>query len=63
MKFHPYSSMLLETPVAVLVCGDLRLEDSLEYISLNSAAATQNMLLLAFEMGRGSVWQVSILVK
>lgn len=55
-EFHPYAQMLNEAPLAILVCGDTRIEPSAEYLALNCAAATQNILLSSFEFGLGSVW-------
>lgn len=54
--FHPYAQMLKDAPLAILVCGDTKIEPSKEYIALNCAAATQNILLSSFELGLGSVW-------
>ncbi len=56
MHAHPYASMLAQAPVAILVCGDTNLEKSPGYWSIDCAAATQNMLLAAHDMGIGSVW-------
>ena len=55
-KFHPYTAMLETAPLAIAVCGDLSLEKSMEYIALDCAAATQNMLLAAHGLGLGAVW-------
>ena len=56
MKVHPYSSMLAEAAVAILVCGDEKLELSKGYWSVDCSAATQNILLTAHSLGLGSVW-------
>jgi len=55
-EIHPYAAMLREAPAAVLVCGDTGLEQSIGYLSLNCAAATQNLLLAAHALGLGAVW-------
>lgn len=55
-KVHPYSSMLKGTSVAILVCGDETLEKHKGYWVQDCAAATENMLLMATELGLGSVW-------
>lgn len=55
-KFHPYSQMVKEASVAILVCGDLELEKSSGYLAQDCAAATQNILLEAHFLGLGSVW-------
>jgi len=55
-KIHPYAMMVKEASLAVLVCGDLQVEPSPEYNALNCAAATQNILLAAHDLGLGAVW-------
>jgi len=55
-EFHPYAKMLLQAPAAILVCGDTRIEESVEYINSNCSAATQNLLLAAHDLGLGAVW-------
>ena len=55
-KFHPYSLMLYEASVAILVCGDLSREKYSGYWVQDCAAATENMLLAAVELGLGAVW-------
>ena len=54
--FHPYAEMLRNAPLAIAVCADLEQEKSIEYCALNCAAATENILLAAWELGLGSVW-------
>jgi nitroreductase len=39
-----------------MVCGDTRIEESVEYINTDCSAATQNILLAAHDMGLGAVW-------
>jgi nitroreductase len=53
---HPYAEMIYKAPLAILVCGDRKLEPMDEYLAINCAAATQNMLLTAHDMGLGAVW-------
>ena len=53
---HPYAEMCYEAPLAILVCGDKTIEKLDGYIAQNCAAATQNILLAAFNLGLGSVW-------
>ncbi|OHD57101.1 MAG: hypothetical protein A2Y33_09255 [Spirochaetes bacterium GWF1_51_8] len=53
---HPHSNMILEAPVAVLVCGDPSLEKHAGYWVQDCSAATENMLLEAQILGLGSVW-------
>lgn len=55
-EIHPYGKMLSQAAFAILVCGDNKLEDTEEYLAINGAAATQNMLLAAHYMEIGSVW-------
>jgi nitroreductase len=55
-EVHPYAKMLKEAPVAILVCGDQSIDETVGYLSQNCAAATQNILLAAHELGLGSVW-------
>lgn len=55
-RFHSSSKMLKEAPMAILVCGDTSLEKRLDYINQDCAAATQNILLAAHDVGLGAVW-------
>lgn len=55
-KFHPYSLMLKEANCAIVVCGDLSLERMEGFWIQDCSAAAQNMLLMANELGLGSVW-------
>ncbi|GAB4251750.1 MAG: nitroreductase family protein [Thermoleophilia bacterium] len=55
-EFHPYSYMVPEAPVAVVVCADLTLVTHEGYWVQDCAAATQNMLLGAHALGLGAVW-------
>jgi len=55
-RFHPYAEMLKEAPVAILVCGDLRLEKYKDHWVQDCSAATQNILLAAHAKGLGAVW-------
>jgi nitroreductase len=54
MGIHPYVSMLENAPIAIVVCGDTSI--SQDYYQIDCAAATQNMLLAAKELGLGSCW-------
>ncbi len=53
---HPHSRMLHEAPVAILVCADRHLFQYPEYWIQDCAAATQNILVMAADLGLGSVW-------
>lgn len=58
-EFHPYSSMLKESPLVIVVCGNETKIDigSVEELwSQDCAAATENILLEATELGLGGVW-------
>jgi len=55
-KIHPYSQMIKEAPVAILVCGDLKLEKHPGYWVQDCSAATENLLLAAWARGLGTVW-------
>jgi nitroreductase len=39
-----------------LVCGDRNIDKEEGYLTINCAAATQNIMLAAHELGLGSVW-------
>jgi len=53
---HPYAEMMYQATLAILVCGDLNLEKSVEYCAINCSAATQNILLAAHDLRLGAVW-------
>ena len=55
-EIHPFADMCRQASHAIFVCGDVNIEKLEGYISLNCAAATQNILLAAHELGLGSVW-------
>ncbi|MFW5803718.1 MAG: nitroreductase family protein [bacterium] len=55
-KIHPYSLMLKEAQVAILTCADEELEKSKDYWPIDCAAASQNILLAAHDLGLGAVW-------
>ncbi len=54
-EVHPYAKMLLQAPLAIVVCGD-RERSHKEYWVQDCAAATQNILIAATALGLGSVW-------
>jgi nitroreductase len=53
---HPYAKMLKYAPIAILVCGNKDIESGEGYLCQNCSAATQNILLAAYDLGLGSVW-------
>jgi nitroreductase len=55
-QLHPYGKMLREAACAILVCGDRNIDKEEGYLAINCAAATQNIMLSAHELGLGSVW-------
>ena len=54
-KFHPYSGMLREAPLAILVCVDLD-AGSEGFLVQDGSAATENILIAAHAKGLGAVW-------
>lgn len=55
-EFHPYSKMLMDAPLAIMVCSDKTLEKKKKSWILDCSAATQNILLAAHAKGLGAVW-------
>ena len=55
-KFHEYAKMLLEAPLAIIVCSDGGQEGLGRYWPQDCAAATENLLLAAHALGLGAVW-------
>ena len=55
-SFHPYSQMIEEVGVAILICGDLEKEKYEGCWMLDCAAAAENLLLAAYAKGLGTVW-------
>lgn len=55
----PYCAMVVQSPVAIMVCGDkdkfFQGEDDLYWIS-DTSAACQNILLATHALGLGAVW-------
>ena len=52
----PYGQMLKRAPLAIVVCGDLWLEQFEGNWIQDCSAATQNLLLAAHAKGLGAVW-------
>ena len=52
---HPYSAMLEKAPVCVVICGEAD-PGVPGYWQQDCAAATQNLLLAAADMGLGTCW-------
>lgn len=55
-RVHPYSAMLKQAPLAIVVCGDLSRERIRGYWVQDCSAATQNLLIAARAQGLGAVW-------
>jgi nitroreductase len=55
-KIHPYAQMLSLAQCAILVCGDVDAEILPDFFQQNCAAATENILIAATDLGLGSVW-------
>jgi nitroreductase len=57
-EFQPYSAMLREASVGILICGDteLELELAVGYWVQDCSAATENLLIAANALGLGAVW-------
>ncbi len=53
MGVHPYSRMLAEAPLAIVVCGNPAIS---KFWQQDCAAATQNILLTARALNLGTVW-------
>ena len=53
---HPYSAMLKQAPVAILICADISLEKFKGFWVQDCSAAAQNMLLEIADRDLGSVW-------
>ena len=53
---NPYSKLLENAPVAILVCGDMRLEKFEGFWVQDCSAATENMLIEIAAKGLGGVW-------
>ncbi|MDY0234768.1 MAG: nitroreductase family protein [Gudongella sp.] len=55
-KIHPYSQMLLNTDVAIIVCGNEEKEVFKGMWVQDCSAATENILLAVEDKGLGAVW-------
>ncbi|MFQ6079043.1 MAG: nitroreductase family protein [Thermodesulfobacteriota bacterium] len=53
---HPYSQMIREASVAILVCCDLQLDTHDGLWVQDCAAATENLLIAVQAQGLGAVW-------
>lgn len=55
-NIHPSSLMLKEASHGIVVCGDPSLQKHEGYWVQDCSAAIQNMLVMAQDLGLGSVW-------
>jgi len=55
-KIHPYSGMLKEAPLGILICGDESLQKYKGYWVQDCSAATENLLIAINAKGLGGVW-------
>jgi len=55
-RINPNAAMAAGAPLAILVCGDLKLEHPSGYWVVDCAAAVENLLLAAHALGLGAVW-------
>ena len=55
-KVNSYAAMAKDAPLAILICGDMRLEKFPGNWVSDCAAAVENLLLAAHALGLGAVW-------
>lgn len=55
-RIHPHAAMAPKAALGILVCGDTRVEKYPGYWVIDCAAAVQNLLLAAHDLGLGAVW-------
>ena len=55
-NINPHADMVKGAQLAIIVCGDLKLEMNIDYLVQDCSAATQNALLAIHELGLGAVW-------
>jgi nitroreductase len=55
-ELHPYTKMILETPIAIVVCCDTSKKVREGFWIQDCSAASQNILLAAHALGLGAVW-------
>ncbi|OEH85331.1 NADH dehydrogenase [Desulfuribacillus stibiiarsenatis] len=55
-KIHPYSNMMKDAPLAIVVCGDPTIERYKGYWVQDCSAAIQNILIAVEDLGLGAVW-------
>ena len=61
--FHKTAPMVATAPVAIAICADLNLEKYPGCWVLDCAAAAENLLLAAHDLGLGAVWTANYPLK
>ncbi|HSL90338.1 MAG TPA: nitroreductase family protein [Ignavibacteriaceae bacterium] len=56
IKSIPHAELLIQTPAAILVCGDAAVEKNESWMIQNCSAAIQNILLAAHGLEIGTCW-------
>lgn len=56
VKSVPHAEMIKQSGNAILICADSSLEKNESWLIQNCSAATQNILLAAYDLGLGSCW-------
>ena len=55
-KASPYAQMAKDAAIAIVVCGDLKLDRVPQFWQQDCSIAAQNILLAAHSLGYGAVW-------
>ncbi len=55
-KINSHADMMKQAAIAIIICGDLKLEINIDFLVQDCSAATQNALLAIHELGLGGVW-------
>ena len=55
-SFSDHAHMITQAPLAILICADTNIENSIEHCFEGCSAATQNLLLAIHELNLGAVW-------
>ena len=55
-KINPHAEMMMQAQLAIIICGDSKLEMNIDYLVQGCSAATQNALLAIHDAGLGGVW-------
>ena len=55
-NINSHADMVKQAALAIIICGDSKLEMNIDYLVQDCSAATQNALLAVHEVGLGGVW-------